>query len=88
MENLEERLESLRHGVGNMQHGLSGDEDYYTAAEVIDAALAELRRHRMTPQERALVAEAADEPIWLLDDTGRTIRDYLARTAPKGQSNG
>jgi hypothetical protein len=46
MENLEERLESLRHGVGNMQHGLPGDEDYCTAAEVIDAAIAELRRLR------------------------------------------
>jgi hypothetical protein len=46
MKNLEQRLESLRDGVGNMQHGLPGDEDYYTAAEVIDAALAELRRLR------------------------------------------
>jgi hypothetical protein len=46
MENLEQRLEILRSGVGNRQHGLPGDEDYYTAAEVIDAALAELRRLR------------------------------------------
>ncbi len=46
MEHLEQRLENLRSGVGNMQHGLPGDKDYYTAAEVIDAALAELRRLR------------------------------------------
>jgi DNA-directed RNA polymerase specialized sigma54-like protein len=46
--------------------------------------VAQVERHRMTPQERAVVAEAADE----LDDTGRTIWDYLARTAPKEPSNG
>jgi hypothetical protein len=46
MDNLEQRLEILRSGVGNMQHGLPGDEDYYTAAEVIYAAIAELRRLR------------------------------------------
>ena len=46
MNTLEQRLESLRAGVGDMQCGLPGDEGHCTAAEVIDAALAELRRLR------------------------------------------
>lgn len=44
MDNLEQRLESLRDGVGDMQRGLPGDDGHCTAAEVIDAAIGELRR--------------------------------------------
>jgi hypothetical protein len=64
--------------IANLRSGLEA------ALAGLEAALAEVERHRMTPQERAVVAEAADE----MDDTGRTIWDYLARTAPKEPSNG
>jgi hypothetical protein len=105
MENLEQRLEILRSGVGNMQHGLPGDEDYYTAAEVIYAAIAELRRlrevidaaraeverHKMTTEERRGVEWAvkeskdwADESDSAFDQTHSdrawVLLSYLERT--------
>ena len=65
------------------------ERGYPTAGEMLDEAaaeiarlVAEVERHRMTPEERGVVAEAADE----LDDAGRTIWDYLDRTAPPAAS--
>jgi hypothetical protein len=66
MDNLEQRLEILRCGAGNMQHGLPGDDDCYTAAEVIYAAIAELRRLRGVSEAVRPVEHTAGRTGFLL----------------------
>jgi hypothetical protein len=73
MNNLEHKLESLRAGVGDMRHGLPGDDGHCT-------------RLRLTDEEREAILLAVEHgenasslgplrPIWTL-----TLRRLLERT--------
>ncbi|NCA16925.1 MAG: hypothetical protein EBS90_07745 [Betaproteobacteria bacterium] len=89
MDNLDERLLELRDGVRGMGHGDPDDpnEERYTAVDVIDAALAELRRLRSERENRKPLA-------WLCRDGDgkriiyiapcRTKKEALAITEARG----